>query len=589
MEGASFAQQAAGRFQLEARLGAMIDNPNVVRIYDFEAATDHTFYLRMEYCAGATLQIKLEHEKRLSVAATVKLAQDLCAGLAAIHATDSVHRDLKPSNIFFDENGMAKIGDLGLVQTPLRMSTDRSKGSLAPKHPGTPEYMSPEQEFKTATLRPNSDLYSLGCVLFECLTGKVYKLNKGASASDHNDNVPDWLDALIERLLEETVARKKRDDADETKRFRNVGLVQAVLPEVEITLPETKAERAAEMEDLRAVAARERALREQAEREKAALEKANAANQRQAAADVEAERQRLVTLEAEKAAAEKQAKEQARQLEKYKQRAAANKKADADRQAQDAERQRKIAREEAAQAEKRQRRVAAQKITAYRPKPIVKANPAGIDWIEIPAGDFLYGDNKETRTIENAYKIGKTPVTNAQYKTFIDAHPQQPVPTHWDSKTRTFRRGHAQKPVVYISWEDAQLFCKWAKCRLPSELEWEKAARGTDGREYPWGAAAPTDKHCNFSRGFDFKAGHILTNVGDFSPKGDSPYGCQDMAGNVWEWCKDWYDDEKKYRLLRGGSWINDGALVRCAYRDYCTPTSRVNDVGFRVALLLNF
>ena len=142
--------------------------------------------------------------------------------------------------------------------------------------------------------------------------------------------------------------------------------------------------------------------------------------------------------------------------------------------------------------------------------------------------------------------------------------------------------GKGDHPVVQVSWADAQAFCDCAGLALPTEQQWEKAARGTDGRIWPWGNEPPTTEHCNFT-------GKVsdTTPVGRYSPQGDSPYGCVDMAGNVLEWAASWYT-ERQSRALRGGAWDYNDRVTRAAYRDYLNPRLRYAYVGFRVVELLS-
>ncbi len=198
----------------------------------------------------------------------------------------------------------------------------------------------------------------------------------------------------------------------------------------------------------------------------------------------------------------------------------------------------------------------------------------GIELITIPAGHFFYGENK-ARVHLDEFQIGKTPVTNAQYKAFVDATGHKP-PASWERGR--IPGGKEKHPVVEVSWEDAVDFCDWAGLRLPSEQEWEKAARGTDGRTYPWGEREPIAELCNFS-------GNVgnTTAVGAY-PEGASPYGLLDMAGNAAEWCAEWYASAKKERTLRGlgVGWSAD--FVHCTKRGAMPPNLYSYWVGFRVA-----
>ena len=215
--------------------------------------------------------------------------------------------------------------------------------------------------------------------------------------------------------------------------------------------------------------------------------------------------------------------------------------------------------------------------------------------VPIPEGEAVFGspegegyddERPQFRASLPEYYMGAYEVTNAQWKRFVAAtgYDTSELCNDWYTDPAM-----AEHPVVCVSWEDAQAYCEWAGLRLPSELEWEKAARGTDGRDYPWGYVwDPTLCRNGVDDG--------SAPVGSY-PDGRSPYGLFDMAGNVWEWCEDWYDagaygyyargdlsapPRGEYRVLRGGAWSNcSEAYCRCALRSY---DSWCGVRGFRVA-----
>jgi formylglycine-generating enzyme required for sulfatase activity len=205
-----------------------------------------------------------------------------------------------------------------------------------------------------------------------------------------------------------------------------------------------------------------------------------------------------------------------------------------------------------------------------------------------------YKDELPLHTVYlDGYWMGKYEVTIGQYKAFISDQGYAALPSY----VSKFSPGD-DYPVAGVYWEDANAYCKWLSkkkglnFKLPTEAQWEKAARGSDGRKYPWGKNEPDETLANF----DMKIGKIST-VGSY-PNGASPYGLLDMAGNVWEWCRDWSGSDYygkssvrnppgpeagTHRVFRGGGWVNDARYLRCAYRDFGRPSLRGGGLGFRL------
>ena len=217
----------------------------------------------------------------------------------------------------------------------------------------------------------------------------------------------------------------------------------------------------------------------------------------------------------------------------------------------------------------------------------------GVEMVLVPEGEFTMGsedgDDDEPpahQVFLDAYFIDKYEVTNTFYKVCVeDGVCEQPTDTDDYSNSQ-----YAQHPVVYVDWYMAAEYCEWRGARLPTEAEWEKAAQGTDGRTYPWGDEESEITFANFS-GSDTK------EVGSY-PKGVSPYGAYDMAGNVWEWVADWFDSYPgnteinshygtSFRVSRGGSWLDSSHGVRSANRLSLEPSFNKDLYGFRCSLSL--
>jgi sulfatase modifying factor 1 len=262
------------------------------------------------------------------------------------------------------------------------------------------------------------------------------------------------------------------------------------------------------------------------------------------------------------------------------------------------------------------------------------------DMVLIPAGEFLMGspegsggfpDEQPQRSIfVGSVYLDRHEVTNEEYQAFVAAahhrtpENNNPASTLWSNQAPM--QGTERHPVVNVSWTDAVAYCLWMGKRLPTEAEWEKAARGTDGRRYPWGdqwdirlansASYWAGRTIEFETGADWEAfwikgegariakdnglkGEVLTMpVGSF-PSAVSPYGLVDMAGNVAEWVQDWYDpnyyrsapltnpsgpERGAIKSMRGGSWLKPAKSLRTSDRDWGTMDSRPSGTGFRCA-----
>jgi formylglycine-generating enzyme required for sulfatase activity len=249
------------------------------------------------------------------------------------------------------------------------------------------------------------------------------------------------------------------------------------------------------------------------------------------------------------------------------------------------------------------------------------ASPLEMEWCWVPAGPFTMGSSDESGDESPIHEVhlddfwmARYPVTNTQYRLFVEANGYQES-RWWSDAGRQWLDGEkvaeprfwtysewsgAAQPVIGVSWYEAAAFCRWAAdltgntIRLPSEAEWEKAARSTDKRKYPWGNNIPTKNLANFG-----EDPGKTTPVGQYSPNGDSPYGCADMAGNVWEWVNDWYADDYYQKsvgrnpkgpdlgdskVVRGGAWLNLAFDVRTSYRSRLDPSNREVIIGFRCA-----
>lgn len=220
--------------------------------------------------------------------------------------------------------------------------------------------------------------------------------------------------------------------------------------------------------------------------------------------------------------------------------------------------------------------------------------------VHIPSGPFVMGGRDEDSprgerpahtVFLSDYYMALYPTTNQEYREFTQCTGHR-IPIHW--QRGTFPAGLGNHPVVNVSWQDAAAFASWRGARLPTEAEWEKAARSTTDEPYPWGSRFQDGERCNGNG-----AVGTTTPVNEY-PEGRSPYGVWDMAGNAYEWCQDYYDEEYyknspatnpkgpdggQERVVRGGSFLETRAVLRCTHRHGVGEVTTRDTIGFRIAM----
>lgn len=247
-----------------------------------------------------------------------------------------------------------------------------------------------------------------------------------------------------------------------------------------------------------------------------------------------------------------------------------------------------------------------------------QAAPQSTDLVLIPAGVVHLGDvhgEEDERPLRQqavpAFRLARTEVTNAAFAAFVAATghltdaEKEGWGWVWDGEWRQVQGANwrhpsgpatslverATHPVVQVSWEDAQAYCRWQGQRLPRDAEWEYAARGQDQRHYPWGDVLPRDagqQRANYGTDAccapDAQDGYLATAPVGSYPIGASPFGILDMAGNVWEWIMETHPTMPELKTIRGGGWGNNPYCLRTSYRHANPPTARLDMVGFRCA-----
>jgi formylglycine-generating enzyme required for sulfatase activity len=220
--------------------------------------------------------------------------------------------------------------------------------------------------------------------------------------------------------------------------------------------------------------------------------------------------------------------------------------------------------------------------------------PEGVYTMGFDGTQALEDERPGHRVWLDTFAMDVHEVTTAQYAGFLSAT-NRGVPWQWETVNLSL---HGDRPVIGVSWHDAEAYCQWKGKRLPTEAEWEKAARGTDGRLYPWGNQLPTKDFANFALGARFSYSQVLLPVQSYE-KGKSPYGLYQMAGNAYEWVQDWYATnyyevspdrnpqgpaQGQFKVMRGASWSDLPKYLLTYSRFKLPPATRNSYTGFRCA-----
>ena len=548
--------QARSQFRREAQILAQLAHAHLPHIYDYFSDADHE-YIVMDLVEGENLHHLVQERGAQSEQLVLSWTRQILDALVYLHARNVIHRDIKPHNLILTPDDRIVLVDFGLVKL---MDPDRPSTLTLLRGVGTPEYAPLEQYSReVGHTDPRSDIYSLGATLYTLLTGKApvdvhaRLLNPDAWKTVRvlNPSVSFGTESIVEKALGLYPQQRYQTSLDMLQAFGFSPSRFVEIPKVApipSTLPASPTESA-----------------KQAPTDATETDSPFAAEPTapivQAAAEI-VPPPPTTTFASESGTAFLRGHTQ-----------------------------------------------------VLAPKPKLSLTLVRgvlrmqiglgkyVEFVRVPAGRFLMGSNPQDdphlqsdetpqRNIElGEFWISKFPITVAQYTLFTGAT-NQPAPFDFPQKS--------EHPITNVSWYDAVVFCRWASdltervVRLPTEAEWEKAARSNDGRIYPWGDEFDATRLNSAET-----KNSSTTPVAQY-PLGASACGAMDMAGNVWEWVSDWYKPDfyqtapevnpqgpetGYYKALRGGAWFSDSVHVRAADRTHFNPDNHYDYVGFRIVL----
>jgi len=606
------------RFQREAEVIAALEHAYIVPVYDFGDHEEQPFIV-MRYMSGGTLVDRL-NAGPLPLGQIPSIFQNIAIALDYAHKHGIIHRDIKPGNILFDTDGNAHLSDFGIAKIQEATAAFTGTGNLI----GTPAYMSPEQAKGEKTIDGRADIYSLGVVLFQCLSGELpFKSDTpmGVAIAHIQQPVPSLLslrpslpsgfENVIRKALDKDPAGRFQSATEFAEAIRNQGMpLEKGIATVLESYPGTLIE-----QSLPTQVSRGRTSGKPAPVQPNAVTVQPSPPQpqyRPAPAPKRSGFPRLMGIGATLVMlllclgvigglytglipnpfASNGVIKTADVVP-----------SETPGSIVPSPTQKSNESPTSAQAPTEEPTT-----PPDAPLPDEITDDNGTIMVLVPAGEFQMGgndmnaepDEKDIHTVYlDDYYIDKFEVTNVAYQACVDASICKP-PIQTDSFTRSDYYGvpeYDEYPVVYVNWNMAKAYCEWRGARLPTEAEWEKAARGSeDDRFYPWGTGTIDCQIANYYGANGCYGG--TTRTGSYED-GKSPYNVYDMAGNVWEWVADWYSetyyqvsptsnptgpDSGQSRVLRGGSWNRQEYDVRVPNRNKYGPNYYNFDIGFRCA-----
>ncbi|MEW6730517.1 MAG: SUMF1/EgtB/PvdO family nonheme iron enzyme [Acidobacteriota bacterium] len=638
-------RNAVARFQREAMAAARIKHPNAVGVTDFGITEDQVVYIVMELFVGQSLRDIIEQQGPMPLDRSLFIIRQVCLALDAAHRSGVIHRDIKPDNIVIENNGqgeLVKVLDFGIAKLKGGPSSGRltRQGVII----GSPHYLSPEQ-CQNSELDARSDIYSLGIVLYEMYTGDVpfkaptpiavammHTTDQPAPVREKRPDLPEPIERVVMRALDKLPANRQQSAIEMAQELERAYIESGLLGSLmgNATMPPPTGEHAF---DYQAPLSTVRAAKtsSNAPLEIAAAATSSAANNGTSSAivseplEVKTEKnagsggQRTPALIPDSGitsstAVGQQSKDIPSFISNTPSNLSPSPSATPVLSNNSTNTLFTLGQTDPSTASSKRLIIIGGVIvlviaissgvyfsssTTQSVSPPVNSSPlptattVDVDkMIYIPGGSFKMGNNQpgahspEYETKVNSFYIDETEVTNEEYKKFVDATKHTP-PESW--KNGEFPTGDNLKPVTMVNWDDANAYAKWAGKRLPTEAEWEYAARGTDRRNYPWG----NDYNPQNSNSIDAKK-ESPEPVGSRT-QGASPFGVLDMAGNVWEWTADTFslypgnklEIESEYikaKVIRGGSFKSEQGTLT-TYTRNPVPASLKNEIlGFRCA-----